>query len=466
MHYTSTRGKSPAYTFSDAVAAGLAPDAGLFLPSPLPKFDGIPAEWESMNYAELAAAFLSNFGPEIPLNEWQELTTRAYAKFDSASVAPLVRLSPTLSVLELFHGPTLAFKDFALQLLGLLYERQVAKTGRHLAVLGATSGDTGSAAIHGCLGQPGINIFILYPEGRVAPLQERQMACTGAANVHAIPIQGTFDDAQRLVKDTFADVPFATSVNLSAVNSINIARILAQCVYYIWAYLQTSSDQRARLEFVVPTGNFGNILAGWLTQKMGLLPDTVTFRVATNQNDILHQFFTTGVYQQGEVRPSHAPSMDIQAASNFERFLYFLLDENSAAVRLTMAQFKAGETVQIALPSTTFAASKMTDEEIPRAIKNAFETYGYVFDPHTACAYKDIDQERPTIILATASPAKFPELVKDAIGEEPVHPSLEVLKNKALRTFPIPPTIEELKKHIENTLAAANSSGAGVPVGI
>lgn len=452
MNYTSTRGQTEPHTFSAAVAAGLAPDGGLFLPDPLPQFSGVPDAWRELGYAALAAEFFSRFAPEIPTEEWHELTAQAYGNFADPAVAPLVTLSPKLSVLELFHGPTLAFKDFALQLLGLLYKRQVKQTGRHLAVLGATSGDTGSAAIHGCLGQEGITIFILYPDGRVAPLQERQMACTGAANVHAIPIKGTFDDAQRIVKETFGDASFAASVNLSAVNSINIARILAQCVYYVCAYLRTPSDERDNIEFIVPTGNFGNVLAGWLVQQMGLLPASITFRVATNQNDILYRFFTTGTYEQGDVSPSYAPSMDIQAASNFERFLYFLLGKNPAAVRLTMQQLKSGNPVHLALSKTTFHASRMDDAQIETTIRDCHQQFGYVLDPHTACAFQDLDDSRHSIILATASPAKFPEVVQSAIGQEPTHPTLEALKVLPLKTTPLEPTPEAIKSYIKSII--------------
>ena len=448
MKYMSTRGETAPHSFSEAVAAGLAPDGGLFLPEPLPKFSGVPEAWETLNYAELAAEVLAPFAPEIALEEWRELTAKAYGSFHHEAVAPLVELSPSLSVLELFHGPTLAFKDFALQLLGLLYKRQVQQSGGRLAVLGATSGDTGSAAIHGCLGQEGIEIFILYPKGRVAALQERQMACTGAANVHALQIEGTFDDAQALVKEAFADGEFAAEVQLSAVNSINIARILAQCVYYIWAYLRLPAGVRETVEFVVPTGNFGNVLAGWLAQQMGLLPGTVRFRVATNQNDILYRFFKTGYYMRGAVQPSHAPSMDIQAASNFERYVFFLKERYPAAVRATMRRLQAGEEVGMALPRGTFSASRMSDTQIGPTIQAAYAQYGYVLDPHTACAFQEFAPDRHSVVLATASPAKFPEVVQRAIGVEPTHPSLEALKTLPLQTTELEPTTEAIKAYI------------------
>lgn len=454
MLYFSTRGQTQPHTFTQAVEAGLAPDGGLFLPRELPDISRRLQAWEGLNYAELAAEFFTLFAPELTREEWQAITREAYGRFTHPDVAPLVKLDDRTFVLELFHGPTLAFKDFALQLLGLLYKRQVQCSGRHLAVLGATSGDTGSAAIHGCLGQPGITMFILYPDGRVAPLQERQMACTGADNVFAIPVPGTFDDAQRVVKEAFADAAFAREVNLSAVNSINIARVLAQCVYYIYAWLQLPPDARRRVEFVVPTGNFGNVLAGWLAAQMGL--PGVTFRVATNQNDILFRFFTTGIYEQSSVQPSHAPSMDIQAASNFERYLYYLLDSDSAKVRAVMEDVKATGRADLsghAFPG--MRATRMDDAGIREAIARVWKDFGYVADPHTACAFTGMDAEAVSVVLATASPAKFPDVVTEATGSEPVHPVLEALKSLPLKTWPLPATVEAVKAFVRAHLPAA-----------
>ena len=446
MQYLSTRGQTKPHTFSEAVEAGLAPDGGLFLPETLPSIaDKLPA-WSKLTYPQLAAEFFTLFAPEISNAEWHQLTAEAYRRFDSPDVAPLKKITDQTYVLELFHGPTLAFKDFALQLLGLLYKRQVEKTGKGLAVLGATSGDTGSAAIHGCLGRDGIMIFILYPNGRVAPLQERQMACTGADNVFAIPIPGTFDDAQRVVKDTFGDTAFANSVNLSAVNSINIARVLAQSVYYLWACLKLPESARATAEYVVPTGNFGNVLAGWLAQQMGM--PAGSFRVATNQNDILHRFFTSGDYHPSDVHPSHAPSMDIQAASNFERFLYYILGQNTERVREVMTQIKSGAPFKIDLPKTSLRSTRMDDDQIERVIAEMWQDWQYVLDPHTACAFTDMAQDRVSVVLATASPAKFPEVVQRATGSEPTHPSLEVLKSKTLQTWPLNAEVAEVKSFI------------------
>ncbi|MDB6006640.1 MAG: thrC [Prosthecobacter sp.] len=456
MHYISTRGQTQPHTFSEAVEAGLAPDGGLFLPEKLPDISGKLPEWSKLTYPQLAAEFFTLFAPEISNAEWHQLTGEAYRRFDSPDVAPLKKITDKTYVLELFHGPTLAFKDFALQLLGLLYKRQVEKTGKHLSVLGATSGDTGSAAIHGCLGRDGITIFILYPNGRVAPLQERQMACTGADNVFAIPVPGTFDDAQRVVKDTFGDTAFAKSVNLSAVNSINIARVLAQCVYYIWASLKLPESVRATAEYVVPTGNFGNVLAGWMAQQMGM--PAGGFRVATNHNDILHRFFSSGEYSQSDVHPSHAPSMDIQAASNFERFLYYILDQSSERVCEVMTQIKLGAPFKIELPKTTLRSTRMDDDHIVRVIAQMWKDWQYVLDPHTACAFTDMAQDRVSVVLATASPAKFPEVVQRATGSEPTHPTLEALKSKPLQTWPMAADVATVQEFIRQRTSHATQA--------
>lgn len=446
MQYFSTRGQTRPHTFTEAVEAGLAPDGGLFLPAELPDLTPHLNEWASLGYAQLASRFFQLFAPDIPAAEWDELAAAAYGRFDAPEVAPLRRLDDRTYVLELFHGPTLAFKDFALQLLGLLYKRQVRLSGRRIAVLGATSGDTGSAAIHGCMGQEGITIFILYPDGRVAPLQERQMACTGADNVFALPVPGTFDDAQSIVKEAFADTRFVHDCGLSAVNSINIARVLAQSVYYIWAWLRLPEAARASARFVVPTGNFGNVLAGWLAARMGL--KCGGFQVATNQNDILYRFFTTGRYEAETVRPSHAPSMDIQAASNFERFLYYLLEGDSARLREVMAQIKAGQPLELPLTDLGFTASRMGDEEIPEAIARVWREHAYVVDPHTACAFTQLPPDAVSVVLATASPAKFPDVVTQATGSEPTHPTLEALKGKPLARHPLPAEVDTVKAFV------------------
>ncbi len=448
MRYVSTRGETPPLGFSDAVAAGLAPDGGLFVPERLPDFGGELADLRDLPYAELSFRFLRRFATDIPEAELRELVARSYAHFDRPEVAPLRQLASHLHVLELFHGPTLAFKDIALQLLGNLYQRQCALRGETLNVLGATSGDTGAAAIHGLMGRPGVAIFILYPDGRVSPLQERQMACTGEANVYALAVDGSFDDAQRVLKEIFGDGAFRVRHRLSAVNSINIARVLAQCVYYLHAWLRLPADQQAEAIFVVPTGNFGNVLAGWMLQKMGV--PIRGFRVATNQNDLLHRLFTTGEYRVGEVRPSLAPSMDIQVASNFERFLYYSCGSDGSQVRHVMAELRTTGVHRFKdFERDTFTSSRCEDSEIRSIIADVHRSHGYVVDPHTACAFKDLDPNQPSVVLATASPAKFPDTIEAAIGLHPTHPSLEALKRRSLKSHKIVADAAAIRGFIE-----------------
>jgi threonine synthase len=339
--------------------------------------------------------------------------------------------------LELFHGPTLAFKDFALQLLGNFYELQIAREGKPLCVLGATSGDTGAAAISGLLGKKGVTVFILYPKGKVSPLQEMQMTCTGAENVFPIAIEGTFDDAQRTVKELFGDLEFRTSVELSAVNSINLARILAQSVYYLYAWLSLPVKERESTPFVVPTGNFGNVFAGWLLTKMGI--NISEFRVATNQNDVLHRLFKSGEYSLGEVKPSLAPSMDIQVASNFERLLYYFLNGDALRVSEVMKKFREdGKYSFDHFEISGFSSVSASDKEIPSLIQSIKQKYDYLVDPHTACAFKDLDPDKKTVILATAHPAKFPAVYQQAGMEIPNSSSLEELKSRKPSFYEVP----------------------------
>ena len=447
MRYISTRGQTDPVSFNEAVAIGLAPDGGLFLPQSLPDITARLAAWKNLSYAELCTEFLALFATDIPEDVLAQLVHRSYGTFTHPDIAPLRKLDDNLHVLELFHGPTLAFKDFALQFLGNLYGWQCGQHGKSINVLGATSGDTGAAAIHGLLGKPRTAIFILYPEGRVSPLQERQMTCTGAANVHAIAIDGSFDDAQRVLKDIFANKTFASEHRLSAVNSINIARVLAQSVYYLYAWLRIPESERANVEFVVPTGNFGNVFAGWLIEQMGV--PVRGYKVATNRNDILHRLFTTAEYRTGEVHASLAPSMDIQVASNFERFLYYALDETPARVCNVMAQIKATGSYRFdLLNKSIFSSSSASDEEITGLIRKTHERYRYIVDPHTACAFKDINPQRVSIVLATAHPAKFPAAIHAAIGQEPTAPALEELKSRAIVKHRLPADAAAIKAFI------------------
>ena len=448
MKYISTRGQTDPVSFNEAVAIGLAPDGGLFLPESLPDISPRLAAWKNLSYAELCVEFLAPFVTGVPEDVLEQLVHRSYGTFTHPDIAPLRKLDDKLHVLELFHGPTLAFKDFALQFLGNLYGWQCEQSGQSINVLGATSGDTGAAAIHGLLGKPHTAIFILYPDGRVSPLQERQMTCTGAANVHALAVDGSFDDAQRVLKDIFANKTFAAEHRLSAVNSINIARILAQSVYYLYAWLRIPEAERTNVEFVVPTGNFGNVFAGWLLQQMGV--PILGFKVATNRNDILHRLFTTAEYRTGDVHPSLAPSMDIQVASNFERFLYYALDENPTRVCNVMAQIKATGVYRFdLLNKSIFSSSAATDEEITGLIRRVHERYRYIVDPHTACAFKDLNPQRVSIVLATAHPAKFPAAIKAAIGEEPTAPALEELKSRPIVKHRLPADGAAIKAYID-----------------
>ncbi len=445
MNYHSTRGEVPPVSFSTAVEHGLAPDGGLYLPEQLPDLRGELPSWENLNYPDLCEAFFAHFATDLEADELHRIVSRSYDKFDDPAIAPVRTLAPGRYVLELFHGPTLAFKDFALQLLGNFYEAQIARTGRPISVLGATSGDTGAAAIHGLIGKEGVKSFILYPDGRIAPLQERQMTCTGADNVFPLAIKGSFDDAQTAMKTVFEDRQFAAEVGLSAVNSINLARILAQCVYYLYAFFRLPADEREEVTFVVPTGNFGNVLAGWLVQQMGA--PIKGFRVATNQNDILHRLFESGLYSLESVAPSLAPSMDIQVASNFERFLFYAVGSDPAKVREIMQTFKSTGQYQFEnFDRKGFSSSRTNDSEIESLIESVFTDFNYVVDPHTACGFQKAGAgEGPEIILATAHPAKFPDTIIKAIGEEPTHPSLEVLKERPIVKHHVEPTPEAIK---------------------
>ncbi len=458
MRYLSTRGGAwvsgsrsggaSTLSFSEAVAEGLAPDGGLFVPQKLPDISSRLDSWEGLAYSDLCFEFLKLFADDIPEGELSKIVKKSYLAFDSPDVAPLRKLDDKLYMLELYHGPTLAFKDFALQFVGNLYEYLLARSGEKINVLGATSGDTGSAAINGLLGKGNANIFILYPEGRISPLQERQMACTGASNVFPIAIDGTFDDAQSIVKDLFGNIEFKSKWNLSAVNSINLARIISQSVYYIYAWLKLPRAERSDIQFIVPTGNFGNVFAGWLAGKSGL--PSVKFKVATNQNDILWRLFNSGVYELSEVKPSCAPSMDIQVASNFERFLYYFEGGDCASVRKIMESFKRdGRWFFEAFSAPEFSASRMEDAEIPYAIDSVYRKYGAVIDPHTACAFKDLSHAGTKVVLSTAHPAKFPELIKKAINVAATSPALDILSKKKIVKKNMPASLSAVRAYIE-----------------
>ncbi len=452
MKFISTRGQSDTVSFSEAVAEGLAPDGGLYLPQIFPDLSCHLENWKDLTYPSLCFEFFSLFATDIEKVNLKRIIDNSYSKFSHSEIAPIRNIDSNLKILELFHGPTLAFKDFALQLLGNLYEEQIIKSGNSLTILGATSGDTGAAAISGLLGKKGVKVFILYPEGKVSPLQERQMTCTEADNVFPLAIQGTFDDAQRAVKEIFSDLSFKQRVGLSAVNSINLARILAQSVYYLFAWLQLDERDRLDTTFVVPTGNFGNVFAGWLLSKMNL--PVKGFRVATNQNDVLHRLFDTGEYSLDKVLPSLAPSMDIQIASNFERLLFFILDSDTEKLRSIMDTFsKEGKYTFDNFSVDGFTSSSVSDREIPNIIRMVQERHNYLVDPHTACAFKDLDPSEQYLILATAHPAKFPQ-VYDKVGvPRPTSPVLDSLLEKKSVKYAVGSSAIEIRAFLEEHIA-------------
>jgi threonine synthase len=451
MRFVSTRGQSDPVGFSEAVAQGLAPDGGLYIPKSFPDLSSFIGQWENLSYPELCFEFFRLFATDLETEVLRPAIDCSYSTFTHPEIAPIVELSSNCKVLELFHGPTLAFKDFALQLLGNLYELQISRSGQNLTILGATSGDTGAAAISGLLGKSGVTVFILYPNGKVSPLQERQMTCTGASNVYPLAIEGTFDDAQRTVKELFSDLSFREEVGLSAVNSINLARILAQSVYYLFAWLRLGPAERECTTFVVPTGNFGNVFAGWLLSRMGI--SIKGFRVATNQNDVLHRLFHSGEYSLDNVVPSLAPSMDIQVASNFERLLFFILDGDTRRVREVMNSFREeGRYCFENFAVEGFSSSSVTDREIPEIIHSVNREFGYLVDPHTACGFKNLPKDEKHLILATAHPAKFPDVYENAGMTKPTSPILQELLKKTPVKYDSGVDPSAIRLFIEKTL--------------
>lgn len=422
MKYISTRGQVAPIGFIDAILMGLADDGGLLVPEQIPQLsDDTLKHWQQLSYQELALEVFSLFvNDEIPREDLKKLVDDSYGTFRHEEVTPVRKLDDSRYVLELFHGPTFAFKDVALQFLGNLYSYVSRKTNSIIHILGATSGDTGASAIEGVRGKEGIRICILHPHQKVSKVQELQMTTVDDANVLNLSVEGTFDDCQRIIKELFADVDFKHEYHLRAINSINIARILAQTVYYFYAYFQLRNNGvEGKINFSVPTGNFGDIFAGFLAQKMGLPINKLI--LATNENNILARFVNEGVYQPGEFRGTYSPSMDIQVASNFERYLYYLNGEDAAAVTKLMAQFKEDGRVIVSgdllkQVQAEFAAYSVENEACLNAISSYYETYDYLLDPHTACGVVAADQlaaaGEVNVVLSTAHPAKFDEAIR------------------------------------------------------
>lgn len=423
MRYVSTRGSAPVLGFGDTLLAGLADDGGLYVPESWP----LLADGGQGDYVETAVEVMAPFvAGSIHEDDFATMVSEAYAAFDVPDVTPLVELSDGIHLMELFHGPTLAFKDVALQLVGRLFDHELSRRGERATIVGATSGDTGSAAIEACRDRDAVDIVILHPAGRVSDVQRRQMTTVQSANVHNVAVDGTFDDCQDLVKAMFADVAFRDEVRLSAVNSINWARVMAQVVYYVVA-AERLGGRRAPVAFSVPTGNFGNVFAGHVARLSGLtVPQLV---VGSNTNDVLTRFFTEGTMDITEVVPTTSPSMDIQVSSNLERLLFEINGRDGAAVGAQLDDFRATGTfrldpVQHASLASGWAGARFNDDAVRACIADEADRSGLVLDPHTAVGVLAAracrrDPLIPMVALATAHPAKFPDAVEAATGSRP-----------------------------------------------
>jgi threonine synthase len=431
MQYQSTRGNASNLDFRGVTLAGLASDGGLYVPRDWPRFSAEQiAAMRHLPYVDLAAKVMAPFTEgSLSEDELRELCAAAYGSFSHDAVTPLVQLDGQHWLMELFHGPTLAFKDIALQLLGQLFERFLTGSDTKLTIVGATSGDTGSAAIQAVAGREQVEIFMLHPEGRVSDVQRRQMTTVLAPNVHNIAIKGSFDDAQAMVKRMFGDTEVTGQLTLSAVNSINWARLMAQVVYYFWAALRLGAPEQP-IAFSVPTGNFGDVFAGYVAAQMGLPVERLI--VATNVNDILHRALAKGDYSIGEVTPTAAPSMDIQVSSNFERLLFDLEDRDGSTLAARMKWFEQmGKMVLSAdmrSKASLFQSARADADEMMSAMRWANDHSGQIVDPHTAIALHaaramKMPADVPVVTLATAHPAKFREAVERATGIRPTLPA-------------------------------------------
>ncbi|VDC28304.1 threonine synthase [Pseudogemmobacter humi] len=450
MRYISTRGQAPVLGFGEAMMTGLARDGGLYVPETVPQLsrDEIAA-MAGLSYEDLAFRVMKPFiGDFFGDDEFRGLIAKAYEGFGHIARAPLVQLGPQHFLMELFHGPTLAFKDFAMQLIGQMMQAALAKSGERITIVGATSGDTGSAAIEAFRGLSNVDVFILFPHGRVSDVQRRQMTTPSEANVHALALDGDFDDCQARLKDMFNDFDFRDGVRLAGVNSINWARVLAQVVYYFHAGLALGAPHR-EVSFTVPTGNFGDIFAGYIAKRMGLPIGRLV--IATNQNDILDRALKSGEYRTTGVAPSISPSMDIQVSSNFERALFEALGRDGAAVAALMEGLKQSGGFTIPEPAlsalrATFLSGRASEEETLATIASAYKATGELLCPHSAVAVKVAqEQEQGAMVtLATAHPAKFPDAVERATG---IRPGL-------------PPRMADLFARPERVTRAPNDLGA------
>jgi threonine synthase len=459
MRYVSTRGQAPPQSFADILLAGLAPDGGLYMPESWPPVSADEVgRFAGQPYADVAFAILRRFtGEAFTDAELKSDIAAAYATFDVTEVAPLDIRSGDMHLLELFHGPTLAFKDIAMQLLGRLFSRALGKRGGRATIVVATSGDTGSAAIAAFGDLPNIDVVVLYPHNRVSEVQRRQMTVTNFANVTTVAVEGTFDDTQHLLKQFFADEDFARRIGLTAVNSINFARVAAQAVYYFTATAKLGNPAT----FVVPTGNFGDVFAGEVAARMGLKINGLV--IATNRNDILVRALNEGVYASGRAYPTLSPSMDIQVASNFERALFEACGRNATWIRAAMGEFATSARLQLppdvlAALRARYTAAHTDDETTVATIRKVQAETGRLIDPHTAVAVaasKGIGHTGgPIVVLSTAHPAKFPDAVKRATGKFPLlPPRLQGLYEGEERVTVLPPDRAKIRDFILSRMA-------------
>ncbi len=456
MNYISTRGGISPIPFKDAVMMGLASDGGLLLPQTYPQVSREELEcWRNLGYSELAYNIISLFADDIPADKLKAIIDRSYATFSHPQVTPIVK-QDGVYILELFHGVTLAFKDVALQFLGNLFEYILAERNQKLNIIGATSGDTGSAAIHGVRGKQGITIFILHPYGKTSAVQALQMTSVTDDNVHNIAVHGTFDDCQDIVKALFGDLEFKEKYSLGAVNSINWARVLAQVVYYFYAWLRVTEESDKEVLFSVPTGNFGDIFAGYVAKKMGL--PIGRLMLATNENNILTRFINDGDYSLGDVVPTVSPSMDIQVASNFERYLFHLFGNDSDRVKASFVELKGQGRItfspaEMQQVRNDFCSCSVNQSATLKMIRDFYEKTGYLLDPHTAVGVKAslevLPPDSSRICLATAHPAKFSETVEMALGKAaPVPEAVKELNGKPTRCEIMDADIDKVREFV------------------
>jgi threonine synthase len=466
LKYISTRGAAETLGFEDVLLAGLARDGGLYLPETWPVLPAATiASFATRTFADIAVEVIAPFtAGEISRDELGHMADKAYAAFDCPEVTPLVELKPGLTILELFHGPTLAFKDVAMQLLARLMDHVLEKRNARATIIGATSGDTGGAAIEAFRSSKRVDVVILFPTGRVSDVQRRMMTTPKEKNVHAVAVHGTFDDCQALVKAMFNDHAFRDRVELSGVNSINWARIVAQVTYYFWAASRLSEAKRP-LSFAVPTGNFGDIFAGYVAKRMGLPIDKLI--IASNENDILPRTVASGVYAMKDVVATSSPSMDIQISSNFERYLFEASGRDADFIRSSMASLVA--TGRFALGrlwprlQADFAAVSASESDVAACIKSTKDRYGYVLDPHTACAVvaaERVETAGDIVVLATAHPAKFPDAIEAFTGARPpLPPRLAHLMSDPERFETLPNSLSAVQDFVLKTCRVSSRVG-------